>query len=76
MKPTHRTQLVRYEHVVAQVDLEPADGADPWGPTASLEEAVLIQQVHHALRDQRLGDAANLARLYRLEPIGGSPAAA
>lgn len=62
---------VKYIHegvYAAEIDVELLDSDEGWGPYLSLDDAVKIDTVREALRNDDLTLASNYARVFTLHP--------
>ena len=69
MTKRHHTKLVHEGKYVAEVDVEIFDTGDGWSPYLSLEDALKLDDVREALRENDLQRATKFARVYSLTPV-------
>ena len=76
MNARPHTELLREGQYIAEVDVEllhEDESTGPgWGPYFSFADAQKLQAVRRALRDDKLGDAMKLARVYRITPVSAA----
>lgn len=70
-----KRQRVKYVHegkYVAEVDVELLEDATEWSPYLSVSDAYKLDDVRDALRRGDLAAAAQLARVFSLQPVAVS----
>jgi hypothetical protein len=72
MNTRKRTKYVHEGKYVAEVDVDLLDDKTEWSPYLSVEDAYRLDEVRSALRRGDIAAAANLARIFRLEPVASS----
>jgi hypothetical protein len=70
MTSRRHTKLVREGFYAAEVNVGLIDSEAGWSPYLSLEDAQKLDEVREALRRGDLKRAGQLARVFKLEPIG------
>jgi len=70
MKKGQRTKLVHEGKYVAEVPIELIVTDEAWFPYLSLDDAYKLDQVRDALRRGDIKQAAKMARVYALTPVG------
>ncbi|MGH2541511.1 MAG: hypothetical protein ACRDIB_01860 [Ardenticatenaceae bacterium] len=70
MTTKRRSKLVRQGQYAAEVAVELIDDSSDWAPYLSLEDAQKLDDVRDALRRGDLKRASQLARVFKLTPIG------
>jgi hypothetical protein len=69
------TRLIGEGEYAAEVEVELIIADDGWSPYLSLEDATRLDIVRQALRAADIETASRLARVFRLTPVDGNPAA-
>lgn len=69
MKTERRTKLLREGEYAAEVDVELEYTEGEWSPYLSADDALMLDRVREALREENLDEAARYARLFRLSPV-------
>ena len=67
-----KRQSVKYVHegkYVAEVDVELLEDETEWSPYLSVEDAYKLDDVRDALRRGDIAAAAELARIFALQPV-------
>jgi hypothetical protein len=72
MNTRKRTKYVHEGKYVAEVDVELLDDDTEWSPYLSVDDAYRLDEVRSALRRGDMAAAANLARIFKLEPVPSS----
>jgi hypothetical protein len=70
-----RRQRIKYVHegkYVAEVDVELLEDETDWSPYLSVVDAYKLDDVRDALRRGDITSAAQLARIYSLQPVAVS----
>ena len=62
-------RLIQEGDYLAEVEVDVMYGEDPWSPYLSVENAEKLDEVRLALRDRRLEEAAQHARVFELTPV-------
>ena len=74
MKTRNRIKYVHEGKHVAEVDVNILEDETEWSPYLSVDDACRLDEVRGALRRGDIKAAANLARIYKLEPVSVSQA--
>ena len=69
MNTRKRTKYVHEGKYVAEVDVELLEDETEWSPYLSVDDAYRLDAVRSALRRGDIAAAANLARIFKLEPV-------
>ena len=69
MRTQATTKLVREGKYAAEVDVKLEHTDASWSPYLSVEDALKLDRVRRALRDENLEGAARQARVYKLTPV-------
>jgi len=69
MHKRKHTKLVHEGKYVAEVEIEIIDSDNSWSPYMSLDDALKLDSVREALRNNELEVAKKLGKVYTLEPI-------
>ena len=69
MNTRKRTKYVHEGRYVAEVDVELLEDETEWSPYLSVDDAYRLDEVRSALRRGDIAAAANLARIFKLEPV-------
>jgi hypothetical protein len=64
------TKTIRESQYIAEVDVVLIESAEPWAPYLSIEDARKLDSVRTFLRQGDLSSAQQLAKIYRLVPVG------
>lgn len=72
MNTRKRTKYVHEGKYVAEVDVELLEDETEWSPYLSVDDAYRLDEVRSALRRGDIATAANLARIFKLEPVASS----
>ena len=72
MNTRKRTKYVHEGKYVAEVDVDLLEDETEWSPYLSVEDACRLDEVRGALRRGDITAATNLARIFKLEPVGVS----
>ena len=72
MNTRKRTKYVHEGKYVAEVDIELLEDETEWSPYLSIDDAHRLDEVRSALRRGDITTAANLARIFKLEPVASS----
>ncbi len=72
MSKIKRVKYIHEGKYVAEVDVELFEDETEWSPYLSPEDACRLDDVRTALRRGDLTTAANLARVYTLQPVAVS----
>jgi hypothetical protein len=72
MNTRKRTKYVHEGKYVAEVDIELLEDETEWSPYLSVDDAYRLDEVRSALRRGDIAAAANLARIFKLEPVASS----
>jgi len=64
------SKLVHVNEYVAEVDVELIYNGDDWSPYLSVDDAAKLDDVREALVEKDIERASQLARVYKLLPIG------
>ena len=72
MNTRKRTKYVHEGKYVAEVDVELLEDETGWSPYLSVDDAYRLDEVRSALRRGDIAAAANLARIFKLEPVASS----
>ena len=64
-----RTELIREDRYVAEVEIELEYDEESWSPTMSLDDARKLDRVRLALRRGDHAEAAKEARIFELRPL-------
>jgi len=70
MKKGQRTKLVHEGQYVAEVPINLIVTDEGWSPYLSLDDAYKLDQVRDALRRGDIKQAAQMARVFTLTPVG------
>jgi len=62
-------KLVHEGKYVAEVEIEIMDSENAWSPYLSLEDALRLDSVREALREEDLATAKKMAKVYILKPV-------
>jgi len=68
MKSRHITKLLREGEYVAEVDVDLVETEEGWSPYLSVEDAYKLDDMRDALRRGDIPRAAQLGRVYTLQP--------
>ncbi len=68
----HCIKLIKENDLVAEVDVELIESDHPWSPCLSLADAKKLDTVRLALKQGDLSKANQLAKVYRLTPVGNA----
>ncbi|XOV83676.1 MAG: hypothetical protein ACFHXK_00880 [bacterium] len=65
---------IKYLHIdgfvaEVEVDLIESELTDEWGPYLSKNDAFLLDDVKHLIRQGNLAEAAKMANIYTLTPV-------
>jgi len=69
MTKKQTTKLIHFGNYVAEVDVELVYTDDEWSPYLSVSDAMKLDDVREALRQEDFVTATRLARVYRLSPL-------
>ena len=69
MRTERRTKLLREGAYAAEVDVRLEYTDEAWSPYLSVDDALLLDQVRKALREENPEEAARHARLFKLSPV-------
>jgi hypothetical protein len=69
MHKRKHTKLVHEGKYIAEVDIEIIDSSEGWSPYLSLDDALKLDDVRHALKLNDIGTANKIARVYKLSRI-------
>ena len=69
MRRRHRTKLIHEGQYVAEVDVDLIYNEGDWSPYLSLEDAMRLDDVRLALRQNDLVTASYYGRIYALVPV-------
>ncbi len=72
MKKRRRVKYVHEGPYVAEVEVELIEDETEWSPYLSPEDAGKLDDVREALRRGDLAAAANLGRIFTLQPVAVS----
>jgi hypothetical protein len=72
MNTRKRTKYVHEGKYVAEVDVDLLEDETEWSPYLSVDDAYRLDEVRSALRRGDIAAAANIARIFRLEPVASS----
>jgi hypothetical protein len=70
MEKSYRKKLIHEGPYMAEVDVEYLKSEDAWSPYLSVEDALKLDNVRKALREGNVDEAARLAKVYELTPVG------
>ena len=76
MSKRHRTKYVHEGKYVAEVDVEFLEDEAEWSPYLAVGDAYKLDDVRDALRRGDIAAAAELARVFSLQPVAVSPSKA
>jgi hypothetical protein len=71
MSRRQATELIREGRYAAEVTIELEDSDDSWSPTMSVDDALRLERVTHALRRGDIAEAAKDAKVFELLPLAG-----
>ena len=71
MNKRKRVKYVHEGRYVAEVDVELLDDETAWSPYLSVEDACMLDDVREALRRGDVSTAAQLGRVFELQPVAG-----
>lgn len=64
-------KLIREGNYAAEIPVELIEDDTGWSPYLSVEDAVKLDTVRSALKQNRIADAAKLGRIFELTPVVG-----
>jgi hypothetical protein len=69
MEKQFRKKLIHEGPYMAEVDVVYLETEDAWSPYLSVEDALKLDNVRKALREDNIETAAGLAKVYELTPV-------
>lgn len=69
MTTRRKTKFIHESRYVAEVEVEVIEDDTSWSPYLSLEDAQRLDRVREALRNGDVKTAAQLGRVYTLNPV-------
>lgn len=75
MSEKKKIKLIHEGRYAAEVEVALIDDDTGWAPYLSIDDARKLDAVRAALKEGRLAEAAELGRVFELQPVGqrGSP---
>ena len=69
MNKKQKTKLIHEGDFIAEVDVELIDTGEGWSPYLSMQDAQKLDKVRQALREGRIKEATQLAKVFSLTPV-------